>query len=320
MEQSIVLLYGSDTYQIKQKTERLMTDLGVDEYNVTSYDAEEVNIEDALQDASTIPFMADRKLVVVKNATFLTNDTKVQMKHNVEALRRYLDNPVEETVLVIQVPSSKLDKRKAIVKMLLDVAKVEMCEPLKEIDLRSWVKRQLGLEGISIDADALDELLSRVQSNTEVLVNETQKVLLYSLGKTRINKDTVIKVVTRNVEDNVYEIINQILIGDRSNALRVYQDLIYHSEDPLRILGILANKYREILHTKILLEQGADKNDIADYFNASSGRAYYIMKNAKQVKKETVIEQLEKLEELDYRIKSGKIDKKLGLELFILQS
>jgi DNA polymerase-3 subunit delta len=78
------------------------------------------------------------------------------------------------------------------------------------------------------------------------------------------------------------------------------------------------NKYREILHTKLLMQEGKSKADIADYFRASSGRAYYIMKNAQAVRRDVVEDQLAKLEELDFQIKSGRIEKRIGLELFIL--
>ncbi len=320
MGKAIVLLYGSDTYQIKQKTDKIIKEKNIDEYNVAYYDAEEVDIENALQDASTIPFMAESKVVVVKNVLFLTKDEKTNISHNLDAFSRYIQNPTTEATLVLQVPSIKLDKRKAIVKLLIDNAEMIMCEPLKEIDLRSWVKRQLGLEGISIDRDALDEFILRTQNNTEVVVNETKKLLLFAMGETKINIDTIKKVVTRNVEDNVYEIINYILGNNKKEAIRVYEDLIYHSEDPLKILRILVNKYQEILHAKILLKKGANKHEIADYFNASTGRAYYIIKNASASRLDDVFQQLKQLEELDYKIKSGKIDKKFGLELFILHS
>ena len=164
----------------------------------------------------------------------------------------------------------------------------------------------------------LNELLKRVENNTEVLVNETQKLILYAEGNRNVDLDTIKKVITKNVEDNVYEITNMLLENNRSKALEIYYDLVMHSEDPLRILGILVNKYREILHTKLLLKAGKDKADIANYFNATSGRTYYIMKNARGVSSDLVEQHLRTLEDIDYKIKTGQIDKKLGLELFIL--
>ena len=151
-----------------------------------------------------------------------------------------------------------------------------------------------------------------------MLVNETQKLVLYAEGTRKVDIDIVKRVVTKNVEDNVYEITNMLLEDNRSKALEIYNDLVMHSEDPLRILGILATKYREILHTKLLIKEGKDKGDIADYFNASSGRTFFIMKNARGVSTELVLKHLKTLEDIDYKIKTGQIDKKIGLELFIL--
>ena len=60
------------------------------------------------------------------------------------------------------------------------------------------------------------------------------------------------------------------------------------------------------------------KEDIMKYFRASSGRAYYMMLNAKNVNYDRLVNLMTKLENLDYLIKSGGIDKFLGIELFIL--
>jgi DNA polymerase-3 subunit delta len=320
MSEQVYVYYGKDGYIIKQKTNQLITKFAIDEFNVTTYDMEETDIEDAINDAATIPFLSERKMVVVKNAYFLSTDMskRKEIKHNLDALHRYIEHPSQETIFVIQVPYDKLDARKAITKFIQKNATTEECTPLKEQDLRGWVRRQLGKHGIGIDADAMEELLKRVENNTEVLVSETTKLVFYAEDMHQVNVETIKKVITKNVEDNVYEITNNLLENNRGKALEIYNDLVMHSEDPLRILGILVNKYREILHTKLLMEAGTEKAEISDYFNATSGRTYYIMKNARSVRKDIVEDQLAKLEDLDYKIKTGQIDKKIGLELFIL--
>lgn len=320
MSDSVFLFYGNDHYIIKAKTNQLILKHKIDDFNVTTYDMEEVDVEEAINDAATIPFMADKKAVIIKNAYFLANVSKPkkEIKHHVESFKRYIESPVAETLLIIHAPYDKLDERKAITKYLKSHSTVEACIPLKNQDLRSWVKRQLGKNGINIQPEALEELLKRVENNTEVLVSETQKLNLYAEGLKVIDISIVEKVVTKNIEDNVYEIANMLLVNDRGRALSIYNDLVQHSEDPLRILGILVNKYREILHTKLLMKQGRDKSGIAEYFHANSGRAYYIMKNARGVSSDIVEKHLQTLEDIDYKIKSGQIDKKVGLELFIL--
>ena len=319
MEKLVYLFHGADSYIIKSKINNLINKHNVDDFNVTNYDAEEVNISDALNDASTIPFMSEKKIIIIRNAYFVsTEKPKKEIKHDLDRLKRYIDNPVEETILVLAAPYAKLDERKAITKAIKAKAEVVACIPLKGNDSGNWIKRQLGKNNVDIDRDALAEFLKRVENNTEVLVNETQKLLNYTEGMNNVDLNMIKKVITKNVEDNVYEITNMILENKQGKALEIYNDLIMHSEDPLRILGILITKYREILHVKFLVKSGKDKTDVARYYNASSGRAYYMMKNASAVKMSTVQKHLVKLEDIDYKIKTGQIDKKIGLELFIL--
>jgi len=319
MEKLVYLFHGSDTFIIKSKINNLINKLKVDDFNVVNYDMEETNLKNALDDATTIPFMSDKKIVIIRNAYFLsTEKPKKDLNHDIDGLKKYLDNPVEETILVIAAPYEKLDERKAILKELKKIAEIVPCVPLKPQDSSAWIKRQLGKENITIDNDALTEFLKRVENNTEVLFSETSKLLNFAEGMDRITLNTIKQVITKNVEDNVYEITNMILEGKQGRALEIYNDLVMHSEDPLRILGILVNKYREILHVKYLIQQGKDKTDVAQYYNASPGRAFYMMKNASAVKLNIVKKHLVKLEEIDYQIKTGQIDKRIGLELFIL--
>lgn len=319
MEKQIYLFHGPDTFIIKSKTNQIINKFNVDEFNITVYDADETNIKNAINDAQTIPFMSLKKIIIIKNCYFLTNEkVRKEIKHDVDSLSRYLENPVEETVLILTAPYAKLDDRKAITKVVKNKANVIKCDPMKQVDLASWVRRQLGKNNIKIERPALEEFLKRVEHNTEVAVTEMKKLILYAYDMNYVDLDTIKRVITKNVEDNVYEITNNILENKKSKALEIYNDLIQHSEDPLRILGILVNKYREILHVKLLLKDGKDQAAIAKYYRCSSGRAYYMLKNAKSVKMSVVKKHLRKLEDIDYKIKTGQIDKKIGLELFIL--
>ena len=86
----------------------------------------------------------------------------------------------------------------------------------------------------------------------------------------------------------------------------------------MRIISAISNKLEEILYTKILINRRMSKDEIASYFKVKSGRAYYMMEAARKIKEENLKSLIKRVSDLDYNIKSGKIDKKLGLQLFIL--
>ena len=80
----------------------------------------------------------------------------------------------------------------------------------------------------------------------------------------------------------------------------------------------IVGKIRELMHTKLLIERGYGQEEIQNHFNIKSGRAYYLMKNANDISYKILEDYIKKLAQLDHQIKSGKIDKKIGLELFLL--
>ena len=80
----------------------------------------------------------------------------------------------------------------------------------------------------------------------------------------------------------------------------------------------ISYKVKEIITTKHLIEQGYNEKSIMDYFNVSKGRAYYMIKNANSLAMPELKKYYDTLADLDYKIKSGEIDPKLGLELWLL--
>ncbi|MFP4286599.1 MAG: DNA polymerase III subunit delta [Candidatus Izemoplasmataceae bacterium] len=320
MNEQIILFYGEDTFYIKSKINQLIKQYEVDEYNLASYDLDDVAITDAINDALTIPFMSDKKIVIAQNARFLGNEKlKKAIDHDLDLLANYLNNPSEETIFILTAPIARLDERKAITK-LLKKHKVVECKLKSGQDLVSWAKRQIGNQSMSIADDALDEFIKRVKHSTEFAYLEMRKLLLYAHDLEHIDLNIIKKVITKNVEDNVYEITNALLERNHKKALEVYHDLILYSEDPLRILSTLINKYREMLHVRTLLDLGKTQSDIQSAFEVSSGRAYYMVQNAKTARLDQIKEYLSHLEKLDYHIKIGRIDKKIALELFILST
>ncbi len=318
LDTRVILFYGEDTFYIKSKIKQTIKQHAFDDFNTTTYDLDEVLLNEAINDAMTIPFMSDKKMVICQNAFFLGKEKqKKALDHQTGQLLEYLKNPTESTLLVITAPIATLDTKNSIVKALKDYTVVE-CKLKTSKDLVSWARRQVGNLSMHIDDDALKEFIKRVDHSTEFAYLEMKKLLMYAHDTDRIDLAMIEKVITKNIEDNVYEITNALLEKNTQKALNVYHDLVLYSEDPLRILNIIIHKYREILHVKTLIEQGKTQQEVQDYYRVSSGRAYYMLQNAKAVNMNSVKEHLRHLERLDYHIKTGRVDKKTGLELFIL--
>ena len=80
------LFLGEEKYIINSKINRIIKETKADEFNITSYDCEETNVSNAIQDALTPPFMSDTKVVLIKRPLFLTNE-KSPISHDLKLLK-----------------------------------------------------------------------------------------------------------------------------------------------------------------------------------------------------------------------------------------
>ncbi|MCK5732163.1 MAG: DNA polymerase III subunit delta, partial [Tenericutes bacterium] len=278
----------------------------------------EDGIEVALISAMTVPFLADKKGVVLRSCSFLS-DKKTATKEEIESLKRYLgfNNPASLFILI--APYVKLDTRKNIVKYLNKNIEVKSYQiALKSNAIYDLIKEEVNKNNLTIDPLALTQFVNRIGDNTTMLENELKKLITYSLNKKAITSDMVYDVVTKDIDDNIFELVNAVVEKNINKCIEIYRDLKSIKVDPIWMLGTIGNKFQEILYTKELIKQKYKKDDIMKYFRASSGRVYYMMLNAKNVDDERMMKILTDLEELDYKIKSGQIDKFLGIELFLL--
>ena len=117
MANNVCLFIGEEKYIIRGKISRLINETKADEYNITTYDCEEVNVNLATQDARTLPFLSENKVVIIKNPLFLTNE-KSLIKHDLDSLIDYINNPVEFTYLVIDGSNLKINEKNEVVKIL----------------------------------------------------------------------------------------------------------------------------------------------------------------------------------------------------------
>lgn len=314
------LLVGTDHYLLKLNTEKILKESKINHDDLEVYDLEETLVQNAVESAMTIPFLSDMKAVVLTNATFLASYGSAKtLDHDLSVLEVYVKNPNPTTIFIVQAPYEKLDKRQNLTKTLLDHMDQIDCNPDRNEDIFLKIKTKLQENGLAIDANALQVFVSRIGSDRDMLFGELDKLITYALGKDKINVDMVKAIVYRNPEDHIYQLVNAIIEQDQQMLIDIYNDLLAANTDPMWILGAIVSKFQEILYTKELIRLNFKFDDIMKYFAATKGRTYFIMKNANSTSEARLEEYLGKLETLDADIKTGKIDKKIGLELFIMR-
>lgn len=313
---NILLFYGNEELIIKSKIRKLIEDLHVSEYNVNIYDMEINDVAMAIHDCLTNPFLDDNKVVILKNPTFLTVG-KSPVNHNLEFLANYIANPTDFSYLIIDAGGLKLDETNKTVKLLRKKAEVKESKELSKIEMKGWLKRKFALAGKGISDDAVELFFDRIGWNLLIANNEFVKLANYVSEKDEVTLEDVEKVVSVELETEVFKLTNALETRNKQEMIRIYEDLIKGGTDSLKLLALVAKAIKDTYNVSLMLKKGYKQLDIANTLGISPGRAYYMIKSARNFKPEVLEDLLLKLHEVDYKIKRGMIDKVSGFELFL---
>ena len=319
----VYLLYGTEAYLLNE-TKQLLIDHALQEdemdFNFSQFDLEETSIETALEDAETLPFMGERRLVFMQNPFFLTAEkTKSKVEHNVKRLEAYLADPVPYSIVVLTAPYAKLDERKKITKELKRKAEVIEAKKLGEHELRGWINERAAVSGTQMDADAVDLLIELAGTNLMMLTNELDKMVLYTDDSKRITAEVVEKLVAKSLEQNIFTLVDDVLQRNMQSALSIYHELLRQNEEPIKILSVMAGQIRLMYQVKELSRQGYSQQKIAGHLKIHPYRVKLALEKTGKFQERELLSIMNDLAETDYKMKTGQIDKAVALELLLLK-
>lgn len=314
------LVFGEQELLVNKMIDKLAkSELDViDDFNLVTFDGCKTPLYEIVNDASTLPFMADKKVVVVKNCYFLTTESpKLEFEQSFNELEEYLENQNEGTVVIFSVIASKLDDRKSLVKKIKEKSKIYAVDNVNKKDLPRIVKQMFEKQGMSITGDALNEFLSRCGDDMYLINGEIEKLSCY---KKEIDIKDIDLMVAKKIEDNVFEMIDAIFAKKLDKVFRIYYDLKINNNEPLTLISLIASQVRFLYQVMVLKDKGYSENNIANELSCHPYRAKLALEKVYHLNKMDLTNLLEELSSLDIKIKSGEIDRFVGFELFLLNA
>lgn len=312
MDSLIYLYYGASEYILRKEINKLLTKLKVDEYNVVKYDLLESDFVDVIEELQTISFFQSQKVVLLSSILELYKLDQ----YDQERFISYLEKPNPDTILIMY--SSQINENDLpITKALNLYAKIVKMQDIQKKDLPNIIRKSFNDEDYQINEQAITELIERTNGDYQAIEQKITKLKLYAYDQKVITIQAIRLLVSKNLDHNTFELSSAILNKDRTKAIQIYYDLLVANVQPTMILSYLANRVRDLIHIKLLLNRNYSQDMIAKHFQITDGRAYYMVRDAKKISIDELEKYLEQLSDLDFDIKSGNIDARLGVELFL---
>lgn len=319
----IYVCYGPEKYLMQQFIEYIADKLiepDHKDFAISKFDLKETGVEAVIEDAETFPFMVPRKLIFAHNAMFLTGakDTG-KAEHDLDKLVEYLKTPAEYSIIVFTVDAEKLDERKTIVKKLKAMEALVPFPQLAPEELHNWVVKTASKAGFDFEPGAVEQLIMNIGANLQQLSSEIEKLSLYLQNSGTATIELIDKLVSRSSEQSVFMLVEEVVRLRMERAFLLLEDLLKHKEEPIKIMMLIARQFRIMLQVKELTKQGYSHGQIASQIGVHPYAVKIAEGQARTFEAENLTTIIAMLADLDYQMKSGQMDKVLGLELFLMK-
>jgi DNA polymerase-3 subunit delta len=310
---SIYVIAGGQTSLVDAECDKLLDKLLAPTertMGLLSVDADNITVSEVMDELRTLPFLAERRIVVLKSADRF-------ISANRELLETYFDNPSPTGVLVMTV--SSFNARTRLAKLLPKVGRLISVSQPSAAQLPTRL-RQYALEAHakSLQSQASELLIELVGEELTRLYSEIDKLALFASDRKNITTEDVNSLVGHNRLYNAFDVIDSVISRDATGAVDKLRRLFSQDRNAqYTFVGALAYHLRRMFAAKVMLQEGRTEWDV--------GKSLRIWHRADaffgQLHKASLAEIgsfVERLAHADYEIKTGRASPRTVIEQLIM--
>ncbi len=308
MKNNYLLVYDN-YYLFQEKLKDIISSTKFENASITNYDLEEENLYNALLDLDTYSFLTEQKVIIIKNINLLEDNQDT--KH----LLKYLDNTNNDNLLILT--TTKFNATKKINKEL----KKKTNYIKLETDLNKEIKNIL--QGYEVESGVITKLIEYSNNNIDIIKNECDKLKQYKFDTKKITKEDVETIVIKHIGEStqiVFDLIKDIAIKDKKRAIIKYEKLKKYNVDDIALIGLLESQLRLMIQIIMFSEKNYSNKDIAATLNIHPYRIEKTKELLRYSNKKDVCNMIKNLSNIDYKIKSGQIDNKDAIFMYIINN
>lgn len=305
------LLYGEETYLKQQYKQNLVKALNPDEdtMNFHHYEGKGTDVRGLIDLCETMPFFADRRVVLLEDTGFF--------KNKCEELADYMKELPEYLCLVFV--ESEVDKRSRMYKAVKGCGTISEFAKQDEKTLMRWAAGLLGKEGRKITQRDMELLLTKTGTDMGNIRMELEKLISYTHGRDVVTAEDIEEICTTQTTNQIFAMVKAVTEKNQKRALELYYDLLTLKEPPMRVLFLLAKQYRQLLQAKQFGAAGLAQPEIA----AKLGVPAFVVRNIMTCARAYSVSELEQavadFVDVEEAVKTGRLEDKLSVELLIIK-
>ena len=330
---SLYLIYGEETFLIDKSVESIVNAVVTNypEMNYTHLEEEYVKADLISTACETFPFGCEKRLVVVRDIHLLKGATKADDSTDENTTSKDVSNYIEildnlgDTVCLAFVVYGTIDKRKKLFGEIKKRGSIIELNRIEREDLSKWIKTFLNKDKKKINPKELDYFIhvsSYTDKNTDVTLydieNLLKKLVSFSSDEQYIEIKHIDAIMPRNIEHDIFKLINACSEKKISDSLRIYGDLLSEGEQSMGILAMVSKQIKNIISASELSKKGMDARTASQYLKIHEYTVKLCMKYSSVISSSKLLSAFNKCLEAEYNVKSGKMTERLAMELLFV--
>ncbi|MHC4159807.1 MAG: DNA polymerase III subunit delta [Planctomycetota bacterium] len=310
----IYVIFGKEHSLVNVECEKLLDQLLKPQQRATGFlnaDPAEVSATEVLDELRTLPFLTERRVVLVKNADDFVSENR-------QLLEKYFDNPSPTGVLILTVSSWPSNTKLA--KRLPKVGKL-----LRTTQPRPWqlphhlIRYANDAHDKNLSIDAAELLIELTGDNLPELYSEIDKLALFAHTEKAVTAQHIESLIGHNRLFNAFAVIDAITAGDPARAVgRLRKMFAEDRTAEYTVVGAFAFHFRRLFDAKILLEEGTAPAEIANRLRIWGNKDSFFTQ-LRRMSFEQIGAILQQLAKIDYAIKTGRSKAEIAAEQLVLK-
>ena len=304
------LLYGEEQYLVRQYAKRICDAIVPEnsQFNLSRFSGKDIDYREVIFLANTMPFFAEHRLIRLEKSGLFQSVN--------EEFLAYLPEAPDYTIFLFT--EQTVDKRSKAYKWIVANGDQLEMESQRESVLKKWILQLARKEGLSMTESTAARLLGKTGCDMYTISNEMQKLSAYCSGEDSITDAAVDQICADVTPPQIFEMIRCISEKNSRQALRYYYELVQTKEQPMRILSLLLRQFRTMYQIRLLQNSHTGSYEIASRLGLSSYIADKYIRQAANFDEGELKQALYDCMETEYKIKSGLLTDRMGVELLIV--
>ena len=308
----VYLLCGEEGYLKKQYKNRFVKAMlpEGDTMNYSYYEGKNTPVKEAIDLAETLPFFAERRLIVFENTGFFKTAAGAD-------LADYIKDMPETTCFIFV--EEEIDKRNKLYKAVKSKGYIAELSTQDAGTLKRWVAGLVRKEQKQISESVIVYFLDKVGTDMENIQGELEKVFCYALERDTITKEDIDAVCVTQITNHIFEMVDAVAAGNQQKALDLYYELLALKEPPMRILFLLSSQFQRLMIVKSMTNQGFGNKEIA----LKAGCPEWAVRKYQSQSRAFSMDQLKQAirdgVEYETAVKTGHMNDQMAVELFLVQ-